>query len=364
MTTWLSQVNHCIESASQSASRCSRNPTDSIGNTKHSGEIMLRHLIRAGAKKWSGRCLFDELRCAIHTKQVQHLAQTGEGLKDGEIIKWFVKPGDVVNQYDMLCRVHSDKATIDVTSVYNGKVETLSSGVGDVVAVGDPLCVISTVEDTNTMEEMKGYRRSMFRAMQKSASIPHCHAFDVVSLKHKINTAQAVKALSKALQQVPIMHAKVDPENESYTIPTAINVGVAMNTTHGLVVPCVYNCQVKTVKQIQKEIERLRHLADSRCLSQEEVEGSTITISNIGSIGIVSGVGVIHPKQASVVTIGKIIQNNTKYNDEQIHSMHISVSSDHRIIDGFTISRFLETFSKNLQSICYDDNDPKVLSDS
>ncbi len=326
---------------------------------------MLRHLATFRADEKLPR-LVACARRALHTKQVQNLAQTGEGLKDGEIIEWFVKPGDLVSQYDMLCRVHSDKATIDVTSAYDGKIDSLSSQVGEIVAVGDPLCTFSTLdgetkESDETQEEkveIKGYRRAMFRAMQKSVSIPHCHAFDIVSLKKKINTAQAVKSLSEAVKENPIMHAKIDNNGESYTIPTDIHVGVAMNTPHGLVVPCVRNCQDKTVEQIGSEIERLRHLANERCLTKSDIEGSTITLSNIGSIGILSGVGVIHPQQTSIVTIGKIVTGQTTEDGNMSHSMHISVSSDHRIIDGFILGSFLRAFSASLGNSCFD-SDPK-----
>lgn len=311
---------------------------------------MLRYLATCRTRGKLSKLLLGG-RHALHTKQVQNLAQTGEGLKDGEIIEWFVKPGDLVNQYDMLCRVHSDKATIDVTSAYDGKIDSLSSQVGDIVAVGDPLCTISTVEATEMGKEekieIKGYRRSMFHAMQKSISIPHCHAFDVVALKDKITTAQAVKSLSEAVKQVPIMHAKIDTNGDAYTIPADVHVGVAMNTPHGLVVPCVRSCQDKTVGEIRDDIERLRHLANTRSLSKLEIEGSTITLSNIGSIGILSGVGVIHPQQTSIVTIGKSMPSKTAENQS---TMHISVSADHRIIDGYVLGSFLRAFSESLEN--------------
>lgn len=329
--------------------------------------LLLRSLVPTGTRKKLLRHT-RRLASSLHTKQVQNLAQTGEGLKDGEIIEWFVKPGDVVNQYDMLCRVHSDKATIDVTSAYDGRIETLSSRVGDIVAVGDPLCIISTLKSSTSVDtnekniEIKGYRRAMFRAMQESTSIPHCHAFDVVALKEKLNTAQAVKSLSDAVSQVPIMHAKIDEKSESYKIPSGIHIGVAINTPHGLVVPCVFNTQDKSIDQIRQEIERLRELATSRCLSKSEIEGSTITLSNIGSLGILSGIGVIHPQQTSVVTIGKIVPGNG--GEDSVHSMQISVSADHRIIDGYTLSSFMKAFSSSLKNNCSDDNGPIPLTHS
>ena len=113
--------------------------------------------------------------------------QTGEGLRDGEVLEWFVGPGDAVKQYDLLCRVQSDKATIDVPSAFDGTIQSLSSQVGDIVAVGEPLCVFGGDDNSTASQptvasglgtsrappapaavhKLTSYRRSMMRAMQQ-----------------------------------------------------------------------------------------------------------------------------------------------------------------------------------------------------
>jgi pyruvate/2-oxoglutarate dehydrogenase complex dihydrolipoamide acyltransferase (E2) component len=283
----------------------------------------------------------DRIR-GLHTK-VQNLAQTGEGLKDGEIIEWFVKPGDLVNEYDKLCRVQSDKATIDITSAYNGIVHTLSGKVGDIISVGQPLVHIECKKEQQRQlldkVLLKGYQRAMAKSMSMSASIPHCYAFDIVRSSQKINTAQAVHVLAKAVSQTPIMNAILG-DDHSYTIPEGVHINIAINTPHGLVVPCIHDAQCKSLQVIEEEIQNFKHLAMERRLSPKHLEGGSITLSNIGSIGIMSGLGVIQPRQAAIVTIGKMVKDH-----DGMHAMHVSVSGDHRIIDGYTLATFLKNFS-------------------
>lgn len=284
----------------------------------------------------------DRIR-SLHTK-VQNLAQTGEGLKDGEIIEWFVKPGDLVNEYDKLCRVQSDKATIDITSAYNGIVHTLSGEVGDIVSVGQPLVQIECEKEKQQPHKvlLKGYQRAMAKSMSVSASIPHCYAFDIVRSSQKINTARAVHMLAKAVSQTPIMNAILG-DDDSYTIPEGVHINIAISTPHGLAVPCIHDAQCKSLQAIEEEIRHFKHLATERRLSPKHLEGGSITLSNIGSIGIMSGLGVIQPKQAAIVTIGKMVNDH-----DGMHAMHVSVSGDHRIIDGYTLATFLKNFSNCL----------------
>ena len=72
------------------------------------------------------------------------LAQTGEGIAECELLQWFVKEGDEIQEFDKLCEVQSDKANLEITSPYSGKIIKLRSTVGDVIPVGDPLVDIQT----------------------------------------------------------------------------------------------------------------------------------------------------------------------------------------------------------------------------
>jgi len=177
----------------------------------------------------------------------------------------------------------------------------------------------------------------------QSTSIPHCHAFDVIELRGtKMSTGLAVKALASAVTQVPIMNATLDPSTETYAIPAGVHVGVAVTTPSGLAVPCVRDAQDKTIGDIASDIARLRKRALEQRLSREDVQDGTITLSNIGSIGLMSGLGVIQPTQAALVTVGKV--------SHQEGTMHVTVSADHRLIDGHILAAFLAEFRKAITS--------------
>lgn len=273
----------------------------------------------------------------------QNLAQTGEGIKECEVVQWFVKPGDTVKEYDMLCRVQSDKATVDVTSIFSGVIHRVSCPEGGLVAVGQPL--VEYYGNDSHRIPIRGYQRAMAKSMELSASIPHCYAFDTVTLPQSIPgsiTAHAVLGLAKAVQQVPLMHAKVVQNAESIEIPGDVHVGVAINTPQGLAVPCIHSAQDKSVEDIDREIQLLKQKAIDRQLTKEDIEGSTITISNIGSLGIKTGMACIQPGQCSIVTLGKITSDGSK------KSMDVSVAADHRLVDGSILASFLSKFSTNI----------------
>lgn len=176
----------------------------------------------------------------------------------------------------------------------------------------------------------------------QASDIPHCHALDVITGVGKISTPIAIKALSRAVERVPIMHAVLSPEDESYTIPAGVHVGVAIATPSGLAVPCLRDAHRKSVEEIAADVARLRRLAIDRRLSRDDAEGGTITLSNIGSVGLVSGLGIIQPNQTALVTVGKAVDG----------AMHVSVSADHRLVDGLTLAEFLAAFRQSVTNPC------------
>ena len=117
-----------------------------------------------------------------------------------------------------------------------------------------------------------------------------------------------------------------------------MHVGVAITTPSGLAVPCVRDAQDKSVEEIAVDISRLRRLAVERRLERGDIEGATITLSNIGSIGLVSGIGVVHPTQTALVAVGREVEGEVR----------VTVSADHRVVDGRDLGEFLGAFRKGL----------------
>lgn len=344
-------------------------------------EVMVAQLvIRAITKKWftnPSACSlfrsFTSLPEILGDRTYQMLPQTGEGIKECEIVQWFVKPGDTVQEYDKLCTVQSDKATIEVTSVFSGTIESTLHPIGSIVQVGEPLveyrshnqqCTEASsppppTHDPCTKDQsdrnillkripLTGYRRIMFQSMQESAYIPHCYAIeqvDTTALKTFATTTStsfrilpyAVKALTYAIQHAPDMNSRLVQYSDKAANPYVIerqddvHVGIAITTPQGLVVPCIKHAATKSVLEIQEDLTRLKLAAMSNSLSPDDIQGSTITISNIGSLGGSMGLATIKAKEAAIVALGKIEPNN---------SMTVTVGADHRFIDGDQLFSF------------------------
>jgi 2-oxoisovalerate dehydrogenase E2 component (dihydrolipoyl transacylase) len=157
-----------------------------------------------------------------------------------------------------------------------------------------------------------------------------------------------VKCLSIALHHYPLMNAKLsgDP-NDVNSIKIAYrsshNIGIAMDTPQGLVVPNIKNVQDKTIFEIASEIHRLSELGKINAIPMSDMKGGTITLSNIGTIGGTYANPVIVSSELAIVALGKM-QKLPRFDasDNIIAKqiMPVSWSADHRVIDGATIARF------------------------
>ncbi|WPT17928.1 LOW QUALITY PROTEIN: Lipoamide acyltransferase component of branched-chain alpha-keto acid dehydrogenase complex [Picochlorum sp. SENEW3] len=252
----------------------------------------------------------------------QNLAQTGEGIKECEVVQWFVKPGDTVKEYDMLCRVQSDKATVDVTSIFR-----VSCPEGGLVAVGQPL-VEYYGDDTHRIP-LRGYQRAMVKSMEISATIPHCYAFDTLALPRSIPKPITAHA----------MQAKFVQNADSIEIPGEVHVGIAIDTPQGLAVPCIHSAQDKSVEDIGQEIQLLKQKAINRQLPSRTLREAP---SPLAILAHSAGLACIQPGQCSIVTLGKITDDGSK------KSMDVSVAADHRLVDGSIVASFLSKFSTNI----------------
>lgn len=462
------------------------------------------------------------------------LADIGEGIAEVELMQWFVQPGDHVQQFDRICEVQSDKATVEITSRYDGTVTSLDHVVGDMVKVGEPLMYIladagddhhhhdhhhrpqqpahvgenhssslssnhhdeeqlhiptiasryhfesddsitatgespanhpavtansnnnkmkvltspairklakehnlelSTIVGTgpkgrvskgdvltvlkerrmvppvptsqkqpipvakqdvtaprtppkqssdtvptntgtsldqlslplkqDTVIPLRGYNRLMATAMTASLQIPHMMYSDEVNLnkffQYKAEQKQqqigdptkrlaflplSIKAVSKALEHYPLLNASFDSTNNQVTLWKDHNIGIAMDTPRGLIVPVLKRCQEKSIPELTEELQRLKMAAAQQTVDAEDLKGATFTLSNIGAIGAGGKYmcPVVTPPQVAIGAIGKIERlprfvGNTM-DIEEVHICIISWGGDHRVVDGATMARF------------------------
>jgi pyruvate dehydrogenase E2 component (dihydrolipoamide acetyltransferase) len=159
-----------------------------------------------------------------------------------------------------------------------------------------------------------------------------------------------VKAAAGALN----MHPAVNSSwlGDKIRINKAINIGVAVAVPDGLLVPVIRHADHKTLTQINAEVKDLAGKAKEKKLQPEEMQGNTFTISNLGMFGIEEFTAIINPPDACILAVGGIIQKPVVSKDGNIvvgQIMKVTLSCDHRVVDGVVGSQFLNTFKDLLE---------------
>ncbi|XP_004315440.3 lipoamide acyltransferase component of branched-chain alpha-keto acid dehydrogenase complex, mitochondrial isoform X1 [Tursiops truncatus] len=405
------------------------------------------------------------------------LSDIGEGIREVTVKEWYVKEGDTVSQFDSICEVQSDKASVTITSRYDGVIKKLYYNLDDIAYVGKPLVDIETealkdseedvVEtpavshDEHTHQEIKGqktlatpavrrlamenniklsevvgsgkdgrilkedilsylekqtgailppspkaeimppppkpkertipipiskppvftgkdrtepikgFHKAMVKTMSAALKIPHFGYCDDVDLTELVKLREELKpiafargiklsfmpfflkAASLGLLQFPILNASVDENCQNITYKASHNIGIAMDTEQGLIVPNVKNIQVRSIFEIATELNRLQKLGSAGQLSTTDLTGGTFTLSNIGSIGGTYARPVILPPEVAIGALGKIKalpRFNKKGEVYKAQIMNVSWSADHRIIDGATMSHFSNLWKSYLEN--------------
>jgi len=231
---------------------------------------------------------------------------------------------------------------------------------------------------TASVEErvpLRGMRRKIAERMVKSrntaAQVTHVDEIDmteVVHLREKTKTAAEkrgikltympfiIKALIPALKQFPSLNATLDDEKEEIVLKKYYNIGIAIDTEQGLVVPVVKNADHKSINRLAEEISQLSEKARGGQLSLEEVQGGTFTITNVGGVGGVFATPIINWPEVGILGVYKITKRPVvKENQIVIREMtYLSVSFDHRVLDGVMAARFVNSIKQYLE-------DPKML---
>ena len=152
-----------------------------------------------------------------------------------------------------------------------------------------------------------------------------------------------LKACSLALTQYPILNATFDASKETLTYKANHNIGIAMDTPQGLLVPNIKKVQQLSILDIAEELNRLQDLGLRGKLGENDLKHGTFSLSNIGSIGGTYAKPVIMPPQVAIGALGKV-QKVPKFDAQdnliKAHIVNVSWSADHRVIDGATMARF------------------------
>lgn len=158
-----------------------------------------------------------------------------------------------------------------------------------------------------------------------------------------------IKACAKALQKHPGINASWLGDRIRYY--KYVNIGVAVAMEEGLVVPVVRSAEVKSLSQIANEIRELAEMARDRKLQPQDMTGNTFTVSNLGMFGIDEFTAIINPPDACILAVGRINPRLVMVAGEVKESsfMKVTLSCDHRVVDGAMGAKFLQTLRDILE---------------
>jgi pyruvate/2-oxoglutarate dehydrogenase complex dihydrolipoamide acyltransferase (E2) component len=216
-----------------------------------------------------------------------------------------------------------------------------------------------------------GLRKAIAAKMVRSAAIPHLteyglfEATALVALRDRLRQDAAldlarltylpffVRALVLAVREYPIMNSRWDDAGNAIVVRGAINVGIATDTERGLIVPVLHHAETLDLPAIAGESARLVEVARAGKLGAAALTGGTITLTNVGAAGpLETGAPLINPPEACVVGLGAIKPRPTVVGDAVLvrPGAWISISCDHRIVDGATEAQFLGALVRLLEA--------------
>jgi 2-oxoisovalerate dehydrogenase E2 component (dihydrolipoyl transacylase) len=162
-----------------------------------------------------------------------------------------------------------------------------------------------------------------------------------------------IKALSMAIKSYPILNSQVNDDCTELTYYADHNIGIAVDSKIGLMVPNIKGVQNLSLMQIAKEVNRLVDAARLGRLASDDLKGGTISISNIGVLGGTVSTPVINKPEVAIVALGKT-QRLPRFDEhdqvQAVNVMQISWSGDHRVIDGATMVRFNNVWKSYLEN--------------
>jgi len=159
-----------------------------------------------------------------------------------------------------------------------------------------------------------------------------------------------IKAAAVALKKHPAVNASWLGDTIRYN--DHVNVGVAVAVDEGLLVPVVKFADAKPMAAINAEVKEMAGKARNKKLQPNEMEGNTFTISNLGMFGIEEFTAIINPPDACIMAVGTIVEKPVVKNGQIVvgHTMKVTLSCDHRVVDGAVGSAFLQTFKKYMEN--------------
>ncbi len=221
---------------------------------------------------------------------------------------------------------------------------------GDIV----PMSQIRKVIARRTLESIKSPQGTLTREVDLSETLKFRKSimpeFEKQYGVRLPLTPLFVKAVALAVKEVPIMNSRI--EGDKIYVSHKVHVGIVVGIKDGIIIPVIFNAQAKTLPQIAREWEDLSKRAAEGDLRLNEITGGTITISNVGNVGIDVFTPILNPPEAAVLGITRTRQRPV-VKDGQIsigEMAYLCLTGDHRVMDAEPIGQFLMNLERILQT--------------
>ncbi len=166
-----------------------------------------------------------------------------------------------------------------------------------------------------------------------------------------------ITAICKALPHFPMINARYDDDNGVVTRHGAVHLGMATQTDAGLMVPVIRNAQLQNIWQLAREITRLAQAARDGSAKSDELSGSTLTVTSLGPLGGVATTPVINRPEVAIIGPNRIVERPMFVRGadgvervEKRRLMNISISCDHRVVDGWDAASFVQAIRKLVET--------------
>ena len=194
--------------------------------------------------------------------------------------------------------------------------------------------LITEVDITGVLKSMQAHKQSFLQQHGAKLTI----------------TSFAARALARALEAYPLINSSL--EGDTIVMKKYMNLGVAVSVDQGVMVPVIRGCQQMNLAQISKQVADLAEKTRNHRLSPEDVKDGSITITNFGMTGIQIGIPIIRYPEVAIIGLGAITKKVCAMPDDSIairSTMMVSLTFDHRVLDGIYGCGFLNEFKKRLE---------------
>jgi pyruvate/2-oxoglutarate dehydrogenase complex dihydrolipoamide acyltransferase (E2) component len=329
------------------------------------------------------------------------LPDLGEGLTEGEIARWLVAEGDEISEDQPLVEIATDKTTVEIPSPAAGKVAQILVAEGEVVPVGTLLVVIGGDEAPRTVpqatpvvrriakdlgvalgslrgtgpggritesdvrtaapragegrrERIRGVRRQMVehlaRAHREVPAVTYVEECDFSRVDMSLLLPIVLRASVLSLREFPELNARL--EGDEIVFLDRYDIGVAVQTDEGLLVPVVRSADTLTIEELRDEVDRLAEGARGGTLTPDQLRGSTFTVTSAGKLSGLIVTPLVNFPEVGILGVHRIAPRPVVRDDEVVvrRMGNVSVTFDHRVVDGARAAAFTLDVIARLES--------------